>query len=324
MLLLLSVALVSTTKNVEALSAKDLRGACKTDFQKWKKLGGYGAFALSKNGYCGYTWDNESPEMARNGALSRCGAGGKGKSCTIISRNGTASAHLLRVLQCGKPEGQKSIDACTAIVASKHVTGTALAWTYTERANRHEELGRLDDAISDFTSAIKAKKSYSWAYFNRGMIYFGRGELVAAQSDLETSLKLYKSGKGPQDFRNTAKSSLANIKTRVDTVRKYDAVSLCKQAIKGDRSDWDTLTSTQLAVKEAKRRKLTVETCRMTLEKQIEAELQTKDDMAICSVAFDSATGAWSSEASRKLQVAEAVRRKLEMPTCTSLLKGGN
>lgn len=53
-----------------------------------------------------------------------------------------------------------------------------------------ERKGRLDEAISDFTKTIELDKKGIKAYYNRGLIYFAKGEYGLALKDLRQVVKI--------------------------------------------------------------------------------------------------------------------------------------
>jgi hypothetical protein len=63
-----------------------LSGQCLKLFKSWQKKGGYGAFAASPNGSCGWGSDFTSPKGARNAALSACRKANT-KVCTVFAEN---------------------------------------------------------------------------------------------------------------------------------------------------------------------------------------------------------------------------------------------
>ena len=57
-------------------------GACQDGLTAWRKRASIGAFAVSKNGACGWNWASNSLDEARKGALSECAK--RGKECKVI------------------------------------------------------------------------------------------------------------------------------------------------------------------------------------------------------------------------------------------------
>ena len=51
-------------------------------------------------------------------------------------------------------------------------------------------LGRIDDAIPDFSRALERDPQIAWAYFNRGLSWVLRGNETRAQADFERCIAL--------------------------------------------------------------------------------------------------------------------------------------
>jgi tetratricopeptide (TPR) repeat protein len=58
------------------------------------------------------------------------------------------------------------------------------------RAHALMKLGRSDDAVHDLTQAISLAPFFSEAYYQRGLIYEGRGQPELAKADFETATRL--------------------------------------------------------------------------------------------------------------------------------------
>lgn len=64
------------------------------------------------------------------------------------------------------------------------------AYSYFARGSAFMEAGKNQEAILDFTAAIKLDSTLELAYYNRGNIYFDNGNFAAAISDYTSTLKL--------------------------------------------------------------------------------------------------------------------------------------
>ncbi len=320
LLLVLVLSLALLPAEAEALSAKDIRGSCKTDYAKWKKRGGYGAFALATNGSCGFSWDNFSLDLARKGALSRCRGEGKGKGCKIVAENNNASEYINKRHTCQDAKGQTKIDACTWLIDSKRDKGEALAWDYNERGRAHDDGGKIDLAIADYSSAIKADRTYGWAYMNRARLERQKGQLELALADAEAAIKYYRTG--GDDQRTEARNLVAEIHATLANNKSIATNKLCIQSLKPNKKEWDTRGVFVTHVEEAKRRGLTVEKCRVALDypaKYNPFEVFTRD--RLCYAALNGDGTAWLSSADGQLATAEAERRKLSIAECRRILR---
>jgi hypothetical protein len=71
---------------IAAQKAPKLSRECLKLFKPWQRNGGYGAFATSPNGSCGWASDFATPKEARRAALSACRKT-NAKSCAIVAEN---------------------------------------------------------------------------------------------------------------------------------------------------------------------------------------------------------------------------------------------
>jgi tetratricopeptide (TPR) repeat protein len=69
-------------------------------------------------------------------------------------------------------------------------TGSGDAEFYFNRGNEHEQKGRLDEAISDFSKGLKINPKDSRTYSNRGNIYRQKGQYDQAISDFNKALEI--------------------------------------------------------------------------------------------------------------------------------------
>lgn len=61
---------------------------------------------------------------------------------------------------------------------------------YKERGNTHLNQSNFDAAIADYNMALKLKKNYVKAVFNRGLAYYAKGENVKAMTDYDRAATL--------------------------------------------------------------------------------------------------------------------------------------
>ena len=67
---------------------------------------------------------------------------------------------------------------------SAEILNPKMAVIYYYRATVHYYMDRYDDAIADYELAIRLRRNYADAYFNRGLAYSRKGLLRQALGDL--------------------------------------------------------------------------------------------------------------------------------------------
>jgi tetratricopeptide (TPR) repeat protein len=71
---------------------------------------------------------------------------------------------------------------------SAEILNPKMAVFYYYRGTVHFYMGRYDDAITDYDLAIRLRRNYADAYYNRGLSFDGKGRLRQALSDLRKAL----------------------------------------------------------------------------------------------------------------------------------------
>ncbi len=71
---------------------------------------------------------------------------------------------------------------------SAEILNPKMAVFYYYRATVHFYMDRYDDAITDYDLAIRLRRNYADAYYNRGLAYSGKGLLQQALGDLRKAL----------------------------------------------------------------------------------------------------------------------------------------
>jgi Flp pilus assembly protein TadD len=79
------------------------------------------------------------------------------------------------------------VRSCTALLNSDE---PAEAWMYFNRGLAFQRLGRLDEAESNYSDAIKTDASFSAAYVNRGNVRVLRNRLPEALADYRKAVQL--------------------------------------------------------------------------------------------------------------------------------------
>ena len=89
-----------------------------------------------------------------------------------------------------KPARRYESQQAKQVKKSKNVDEKTLsAQEYFERGYQHYNAGRFQEAIADYTQAIKRKPDYAVAYNNRGVLYRKLGDVEAALRDYNAALQ---------------------------------------------------------------------------------------------------------------------------------------
>ena len=315
LLLALNVALPVHSPAL-AQSVKSLAGQCKVDYASWKKRAGYAAFAISRDGKCGWSFYFDSAAEARKQALAGC----KRKSCKIVEEIAPTKGWAASKAACDRGFGQKRIDACTWLIETAKATGFELAWALNERGEAKYYTRGDDGPIADYTASIAADQSYARPYFNRGILLRRQSKLVEALADLETAIRKFKP-QGCQalcDFRNVALVAVHEIKQRMERIRSADDRTLCLWALTASKISWDQTQPS--VVSEIQKRGLTVADCRV--EQGYRPQLnpyESRPVKSVCADALDAQRLNW--EANRLHATDEAKRRGETIDSCRAKLR---
>ena len=96
---------------------------------------------------------------------------------------GPAQAQDMQLCENSNVRTRAAYSACDQLVASGRLSGRDLAAAYYGRAFKHVVDGHSDDAIRDFSSAIKADPTWSYPYVARGHAYARKGDHQKAFAD---------------------------------------------------------------------------------------------------------------------------------------------
>jgi tetratricopeptide (TPR) repeat protein len=110
---------------------------------------------------------------------------------------------------CFTQQGEAAITACTHAIRLGRFSGHDLAAIYQNRAVEQRERGAYDQAIADYSEAIRIDGELSGAFTGRGLAYEGKAEVDKAKTDYRQALTLapkYDDAKWAQD---TARQRLA-------------------------------------------------------------------------------------------------------------------
>lgn len=274
------------TSVANALSTKNIAGECRVEYKKWSKRGGYGAFAISRDGSCGWVWDVGSLDEARSLALGRCKKIAKSSRCEVVAELKTLSQSLKDFNKCYEGIGADVREACERSVKA-----------YPQDASANNNLGVYLEKIGDVEGAFK---------------YYKKATNLKAK-DKETAELL------AENFRRIT----AELDVRKAYEKKLPDLpnqQLCRSALNSARNNWDTHSAFTREVKEAKRRHLTVDDCRNAIAvKAPESDLvpQNFGSTGLCQRALDdNQMDRWRLDSRNKPFVDEAVRRGMSVNDC--------
>lgn len=87
------------------------------------------------------------------------------------------------------PDDQR-IAACSALINSGQYRGKDLSWIYSNRGVSYERMRQVDNAIADYSEAIRLDPDYPSAYYNRGCLYLDRAQFDPAIADFTKAMSL--------------------------------------------------------------------------------------------------------------------------------------
>ena len=76
---------------------------------------------------------------------------------------------------------------------------------YADKGDVHTAMGRLDDAIADYSKAIELDHEYYYGYANRGMVYYHQKKYTSAMDDFSKAIELKPEYLSPFYFRGKIK-----------------------------------------------------------------------------------------------------------------------
>ena len=90
-----------------------------------------------------------------------------------------------------------------------------MAVFYYYRATVHFYMDRYDDAITDYDLAIRLRRNYADAYYNRGLAYDGKGLLRQALDDLRKALACNAFAIPASPWTNEARAKISEIEAKL-------------------------------------------------------------------------------------------------------------
>jgi len=102
----------------------------------------------------------------------------------------------------------QAIKSYTRIIQRRGLTRRERAISYLLRGEAKRDAGKLDEAILDFTRALRQWNSYPQAHFFRGRVYEQQGKITEAYADIAKAAEL-------DPLRQAYATSLALMKKRL-------------------------------------------------------------------------------------------------------------
>lgn len=103
---------------------------------------------------------------------------------------------------------QQAIEAYTRIIQRRGLTRRERAISYLLRGEARRDAGQLNEAVVDFTRALRQWPGYPQAHYFRGRVYERQGKLMEAYADIARAASLDPS-------RGAYETSLALLKKRM-------------------------------------------------------------------------------------------------------------
>jgi tetratricopeptide (TPR) repeat protein len=110
---------------------------------------------------------------------------------------------------CFTLQGEAAITACTHAIRSGRFRGDDLATIYDNRAIELRQRGDYDEAIADYSEALRIDGELTGAYTGRGLAYEGKAEVDKARADYRKALTVGPKYDDGQWAQATARQRLA-------------------------------------------------------------------------------------------------------------------
>ncbi len=300
------------------LQASQPTGICRTDYLKWQKQGGYGAFAWSKrSGRCSFNHDGASLDEVKASVMKDCGK----KDCELIATLDTPSDSVTKWKDCIKDESSTALAACQWLIDSHKEKPSDLAADYNAIGNIYDLRGNDVLAIEFYNRALKVDSKHSWALSNIGHVFHSQGDYEKATEYLNKAAAFFHpKGKcdAPKcDFRAFNKTMLAEMKSELDRMKGNDSRTLCIYATSVNVDSWNSQKT--FAASEARRRGLSVGDCRVLMGRDREVNLyESYAPAGVCNAALNAKRSAFVE--GDGASVREAKRRKYDLGDCRLIL----
>jgi tetratricopeptide (TPR) repeat protein len=98
-----------------------------------------------------------------------------------------------------------------------------MAEYYYHRGNVYYHMDKYDDAIRDYDLAIKLRRNYAGAYYNRGLAFDGKGLLRQALGDLRKALTCNAFSLSASKWTGNARAKIIEIETKLSEAGNLQA-----------------------------------------------------------------------------------------------------
>lgn len=105
------------------------------------------------------------------------------------------------------------------------VQNSKLAEYYYHRGNVYYHMDKYDDAIRDYDLAIKLRRNYADAYYNRGLAFDGKGLLRQALGDLRKALTSNAFSLSASPWAGEARARIIEIETKLSEAANRQALT---------------------------------------------------------------------------------------------------
>ena len=106
---------------------------------------------------------------------------------------------------------------------SAEILNPKMAEYYYYRGTVYYHMSKYDDAITDYDLAIRLRRNYADAYYNRGLAFDGKGLLRQALGDLRKALALNAFSIPASPWTSEARAKISEIETKLSTVGNLQA-----------------------------------------------------------------------------------------------------
>ena len=101
----------------------------------------------------------------------------------------------------GNPTSDQQISGCTAVIASRSVTGDRLAIVFNSRGNAYLRIKEFERAIEDYNQSILYDISNADTFYNRGLAYRRNGNYEHAIADFTHAITGYDASRHPAYYK---------------------------------------------------------------------------------------------------------------------------